>query len=65
MAVKNHIFASICAYVKLQQMRATEMIVNCYQLQRDLFNEVIVGFIKSFIPGMRHMNSQYLKAVNA
>jgi len=39
-AVKNHIFSAICGYVKLQQMRATEIIVNCYQLQRDMFNEL-------------------------
>jgi hypothetical protein len=64
-AVKNHIFSAICGYVKLQQMRATEMIVNCYRLQRDLFNGVIVEFIKSITPGMSHMNSRYLKAVNA
>lgn len=64
-AVKNHIFSAICGYVKLQQMRATEMIMNCYQLQRDLFNQVIVDFIKSFIPSMDHMNSRYLEAVNA
>ena len=64
-AVKNHIFAAICGYVKLQQMKAAEMIRNCYELQHDLFNEVISGFIKSFIPNMAHMNSQYLGAVNA
>lgn len=58
-AVKNHIFASICAYIKLQHMRATEMIMNCYQLRRDLFNQVIIEFIKSFAPGMNHMNPQY------
>jgi hypothetical protein len=64
-AVKNHIFSAICGYVKLQQMRATEMIMNCYQLQRNLFNQVIVGFIESFMPSMNHMNSHYAKAVNA
>jgi hypothetical protein len=64
-AVKNHIFSAICGYVKLQQMRATEIIMNCYELQRDLFNQVISGFIKSFIPGIPHMNSHYAGAVNA
>lgn len=64
-AVKNHIFSSICGYVKLQQMRATEIIINCYQLQRDLFNQVIAEFIKSFMPSMEHMNSHYIPAVNA
>ena len=65
MAVKNHIFAAICGYVKLQQMRATDVIKNCYRLQRDLFNEVIASFIKTCIPSMAHMNSQFFGAVNA
>ncbi len=64
-AVKNHIFASICAYVKLQHMRATDVIENCYQLQRNLFNEVISAFITNFAPSMSHMNPQFFQAVNA
>jgi hypothetical protein len=36
-AVMNHLFSAICGYAKLQQMRATEVIKNCYRLQRDLF----------------------------
>jgi hypothetical protein len=64
-AVKNHIFAAICGYVKLQQMRATDVIKNCYQLQRDLFNEVIAAFIGVFAPSMAHMNPQFSCAVNA
>jgi len=64
-AVKNHIFAAICAYVKLQHMRATDLIKNCYQLQRNLFNEVIAAFIGTFAPTMPHMNPQFSEAVNA
>lgn len=64
-AVKNHIFAAICGYVKLQQMRATDVIKNCYRLQRDLFNEVIAAFITTFAPGMNHMNPQFCGAINA
>lgn len=64
-AVKNHIFAAICAYVKLQHMRATDVIKNCYQLQRNLFNEVINAFVVSFAPSMEHMNPQFFRAVNA
>lgn len=64
-AVRNHIFSAILGYVKLRQMKAAEMIMNCYELQRDLFKEVIVGFIKSFAPSMSHMNSHYKAAVNA
>jgi hypothetical protein len=64
-AVKNHIFSAICGYVKLQQMRATDIIINCYQLQRVMFNQVITTFINSFVPNIAHMNSRYYKAVNA
>lgn len=64
-AVKTHIFAAICCYVKLQQMRATDVIKNCYQLQRDLFNEVIAAFIKTFALSMDHMNPQFFGAINA
>lgn len=35
-------------------MRATDVIKNCYQLQRNLFNEVIAAFINYFAPGMSH-----------
>lgn len=64
-AVKNHIFAAICGYVKLQHMRATDVIKNCYQLQRNLFNEVISVFITTFAPSMDHLNPQFLGGVNA
>lgn len=64
-AVKNHIFAAICAYVKLQHMRTTDVIKNCYQLQSNLFNEVINSFVVSFAPSMEHMNPQFLRTVNA
>lgn len=64
-AVKNHIFAAICEYVKLRHMRAMDVIKNCYQLQRNLFNEVIAVFINTFAPSMHHMNPQFLSGVNA
>ena len=64
-AVKNHIFAAIFGYVKLQQLRATDMISNCYKLRRDLFNEVIASFVKSFALSMNHMNSKFKAVVNA
>ena len=64
-AVMNHIFSSIVGYVKLQQMRATDIISNCYQLQRNMFNEVIRSFINSFVPQMSHMDSKYMGGTNA
>jgi Transposase DDE domain len=64
-AVSNHIFSAICGYVKLQKMRATDVIKNCYGLQRNLFNEVIASCIKSISLDMEHMNSKYHGAINA
>ena len=32
-AIRNHIFASICSYVRLQYLRVTDFIDNCYSLQ--------------------------------
>ena len=64
-AVKNHLFAAIFGYVELQRLKAMDVISNCYKLRRDLFNEVISSFIKSFAPSMGHMNSTFHNVVNA
>jgi hypothetical protein len=64
-AVMNHLFSAICAYAQLRRMCVAELIRNCYQLQRNLFNEVIAGFINAFAPTMNHLNPQFCGAVNA
>jgi hypothetical protein len=64
-AILNHIFASLCGYIQLQKLCALDVIANCYRLQRNLFQEVIASFIKEFIVDKAHLNSQFLKAVNA
>jgi hypothetical protein len=64
-AILNHIFASLCGYIYLQKLCAMDVIANCYRLQRDLFQEVIASFIKEFIVDKAHLNSQFLKSVNA
>jgi hypothetical protein len=64
-AIKNHLFASIFGYVRLQQLRASELINNCYRLQRDLFKEVIASFIDGFMPTMNHLNPQFKPVVKA
>jgi len=46
-AIDNHIFSSPAAFIKLEFMRAGDMISNRYELQRNLFNEVIRRFILS------------------
>jgi len=58
-ATRNHLFAAICGYVQLQRLRATDVIRNCYHLQRDLFNEVIANFIRAFTPSLEHLNPQF------
>lgn len=64
-AVRNHLFAAICGYVQLQRLKAADVIHNCYQLQRDLFNEVIAGFIQALTPDLGHLNPQFQPPVNA
>ncbi len=64
-AIRNHLFAAICGYVQLQRLRATDIIRNCYRLQRELFNEVIATFVQAFIPNLEHLNPQFQPPVNA
>ena len=55
-AIRNHIFASICSYVRLQHLRVTDLIDN--SLQKKLFNEVISTFIQNFMPSIIHLDSK-------
>lgn len=64
-AVKNHFFSSLFAFMKLQSMRVTDVISNCYRLQRNLFNQVISSFINEFSPKLEHMNPVFESVVNA
>lgn len=41
----NHIFCAIGAFVRLELLRAQKMINNGYQIQRDLFMDVVKQFI--------------------
>jgi hypothetical protein len=65
MAIRNHVFAAICGYVQLQRLRVHDVIRNCYQLKRELFNEVIAAFIGTFTPHFEHLNPQFPSPVNA
>ena len=64
-AIKNHLFAAIYGYVQLQQLKALDLINNCYRLQRDLFNEVIASFIGNFMLGKDRLIPQFQTSVNA
>jgi len=64
-AILNHIFAALCAYVNLQKMQFTDVIQHAYAWKRDLFKDVVADFIHSFIPGKEYLNPQMRTAVNA
>lgn len=40
-AIKNHIFCSLQAFIKLEFMRYEKIISNWYEIQRNLFNLVV------------------------
>lgn len=44
-AIKTHIFCSLQAFVRLEQMRSEKIISNWYELQRNLFTKVVREYI--------------------
>lgn len=42
-----------------------DVLKNCYQIQRNLFNGVVAEFVRSFMPGKGHLNPQFGVTVNA
>jgi len=44
-AIKNHIFCAISAFVQLEFLRLKNIILNWYEIQNNLFNDVIRTFI--------------------
>ena len=44
-AIKNHIFSAFFAFIQLEFMRSKNTIVNWYEIQKNLFNDVIRAFI--------------------
>ncbi len=63
--ILNHLFAALCGYIHLQQMRLADFIDNAYQWRRDLFKEVLAAFISGFMADKQHLNPQFRAAVNA
>ena len=61
----NHIFAALCSFVQLQEMRFAHAIVNAYQWKTQLFTQAVAAFVTGFIPGKEHLNPQFREAVNA
>lgn len=44
-AIKTHIFCSLYAFVRLEKMRSENIISNWYELQRNLFTQVIREYV--------------------
>ena len=63
-AILNHVFAALCGYVHLQQMQLTDMILNAYQWQKALYQDVIATFITRFMVGKEYLNPQFSTSVN-
>ena len=64
-AIQNHLFAAICGSTHLQRLCLMDVLKNCYQVQRNLFNGVVVEFVRTFLPGKEHLNPQFHATVNA
>ena len=64
-AIQNHIFAAICGYAQLQRLCIMDVLKNCYQVQRTLFNGVVAEFVRTFMSGKEYLNPQFHAAVNA
>ena len=44
-AIKTHIFCLLQAFVRLEKMRSEKVISNWYELQRNLFTQVIREYV--------------------
>jgi len=62
-AIKNHIFCAIRAFVQLEFMRLQNIIVNWYDVQKNLFNEVIRTFIQTSIANQNEIFSKHSSIV--
>ncbi|MEK8016721.1 MAG: hypothetical protein VSS75_007615 [Candidatus Parabeggiatoa sp.] len=54
-AIKNHIFCAFSAFVQLEFMRTKNIIINGYEIQKNLFNEVIRAFIINNVENIDRM----------
>lgn len=64
-AIKNHLFCAICAFIKLEFMRVDNIIANWYQVQRNLFDQVIHTFIQEGINAQGSFEAQLHSLVYA
>lgn len=64
-ATKNHLFAAIFGYVKLQQLTTIRAIKDCYQVRRELFTDVVKSFISECVFATNSLNPLFVPVVNA
>ena len=55
-AINTHIFCSYLSYIKLELARSKNLIVNWYQIKKELFTDAIKKFISSGIAGLEGSN---------
>jgi hypothetical protein len=60
-AIRNHIFASLCCFVQLQK----NLIHNAYRWKRELFREVVASFTQDLDLSLTHLNTKFKGCVNA
>ncbi len=60
-AIRNHIFASICSYVRLQYLRITDLIDNCYSLQKNYLMKLL--YIQNFMSSIKHLDYKIHKKI--
>ena len=59
--IHNHIFASLMAYVQVQQIQWNDIFMNIYQWQKSLFRPIIKSFIDGFILVKNYLLPQKLE----
>jgi len=50
--------------VKVAEALGTYQAIPCYRVQRDLFNEVVAGFIQNLAPEIKNLDAQFKSSVN-
>ena len=64
-ATKNHLFAAIVGFVQLQRLTTIQAIKDCYQIQRELFTNVVRSFISECVFNTQRLNPLFSTLVNA
>lgn len=64
-AIMNHVFAALFSYVHLQKMQMNDFFLNAYHWQRELYGQVVAGFVTGFMGDKEHLNPRFCKSVNA